>query len=210
MASVKRKPQRPSVKVACAMCGNKFDIKPSRLANSQNNRLFCSRACSGAYRKAHLQNNATCHYCGREFHRVPSELSRRHVTNHYCCRQCYEKARQEGLADKRRPVGRGGAHESRCARCGAIFYLKPSILNSDHRHYCSRECKRLDQITTGSYVPRQYMKDRQDRCQICGLDDPDILVIHHKDSNPRHNRLENLMVVCPNCHARIHKGLVKV
>lgn len=30
--------------------------------------------------------------------------------------------------------------------------------------------------------------------------------IHHKDGNPKNNRLENLLLVCPNCHSMLDKG----
>lgn len=43
------------------------------------------------------------------------------------------------------------------------------------------------------------------KCQICGLSEwhghPIPLEIHHINGNNRDNRLENLQLVCPNCHA---------
>ncbi|MBI4788964.1 MAG: HNH endonuclease [Chloroflexi bacterium] len=42
------------------------------------------------------------------------------------------------------------------------------------------------------------------------MDEPQILVTHHKDGNRKNNRQENLLVVCPNCHVRIHKGVIQV
>lgn len=29
--------------------------------------------------------------------------------------------------------------------------------------------------------------------------------IHHKDRNPSNNKPSNLLVICPNCHSKIHK-----
>lgn len=46
------------------------------------------------------------------------------------------------------------------------------------------------------------------KCEICGLDfDSDGVKpqIHHKDGDPSNNRLSNLIVVCPNCHSKLHK-----
>lgn len=42
-------------------------------------------------------------------------------------------------------------------------------------------------------------------CESCGLsewkDNPIALELHHLNGNNRDNRLENLMLLCPNCHA---------
>ncbi len=40
------------------------------------------------------------------------------------------------------------------------------------------------------------------KCMRCEIRDP--LVVHHKDRNPSNNRLDNLEVLCPNCHYREH------
>lgn len=43
-------------------------------------------------------------------------------------------------------------------------------------------------------------------CQVCGLsewmDEKITLEIDHKDGNSENNKLENLRLICPNCHAQ--------
>lgn len=52
------------------------------------------------------------------------------------------------------------------------------------------------------------LKQASKGCELCGWNEyPEALVIHHRDRNPRNNRLANLMVVCRNCHYLIHKRL---
>jgi predicted HNH restriction endonuclease len=42
-------------------------------------------------------------------------------------------------------------------------------------------------------------------CEKCGYDEvPGILIVHHKDRNRANNELNNLAVLCPNCHAIEH------
>jgi len=47
---------------------------------------------------------------------------------------------------------------------------------------------------------------KEAKCEICGLTiwlgKPIPLELHHKDGNHHNNNLENLQILCPNCHAQ--------
>lgn len=47
---------------------------------------------------------------------------------------------------------------------------------------------------------------KQNRCEICGLEDwlgkPLSMALHHVNGDGLDNRLENLQILCPNCHAQ--------
>lgn len=46
---------------------------------------------------------------------------------------------------------------------------------------------------------------KEKRCECCGntewMGKPINLELHHLNGNPRDNRLENLQILCPNCHS---------
>lgn len=207
----RRKEPRLPEQRTCAYCGKGITVKPGRIEKSISGLVFCSKTCSAHYRSSQLEPNAQCYYCGQQFHRSPSELERRNVVHPYCSRECYERARQEGVAAKRQAgVDRHGAHEIPCDQCGKPIYLRPSQLRSAEHHFCSVECRRRFQTTTGTYASREHMRRQYKQCQICGLKEPDILVVHHKDGDRGNNVYDNLVIICPNCHARIHKGLIQI
>lgn len=196
------------VECQCGYCGQKFMRFPSLLGSSRSGLLFCSNSCRATFlAEPNRRDDLKCHYCEKRFSRSLSEIAKGSKDHIYCSRRCYEQHRQEVIASRHIPVGRGGKHPVNCEQCGKEFYIKPSILMSLRKHYCSRECKRLGSITVGTFVPKPHIRrTRPMRCEKCGINDPATLEIHHKDRNRKNNNLDNLIVLCANCHARAHRG----
>lgn len=42
------------------------------------------------------------------------------------------------------------------------------------------------------------------KCEICDCNEEEVLIIHHIDKDRYNNEPNNLMVVCSNCHLKIH------
>lgn len=205
---LRRKPRESKQLKQCAQCGREFLVPVKRITDSKSGLVFCSTTCSGVYQSAQKSvPNAQCRYCGKAFHRSPANF-RSTDTYAYCLRECYDKARKEGIADKRKPIH---AKEEAliCHNCGKAFVRRHSVKNYFRRKFCSDACERQSRITTGSYVPREFLKARNSRCEICGLNEPAILEVHHKDRNRRNNADKNLILICPNCHRKIHRGTNK-
>ena len=68
-----------------------------------------------------------------------------------------------------------------------------SGMHPDYRSY--QLCKRL--------ISEGY---KEKKCEICGITEwmnkPISLQLHHKDGNSINHRLENLQILCPNCHSQ--------
>ena len=64
-----------------------------------------------------------------------------------------------------------------------------------------------------NYIQTVKLKDRlikeglkENKCEICGISEWQgkklVCQLHHKDGNNKNNNLENLQMLCPNCHSQ--------
>lgn len=116
--------------------------------------------------------------------------------------------------------------ELTCAYCGKKFLRSKSNVTKSKsgQHFCCREHKDLAQridsgdkfdvirpshYGTGSYNYRdKAFKEYEHKCSVCGYDEDErILQVHHIDGNRDNNALDNLIILCPNCHWKITLGL---
>lgn len=83
--------------------------------------------------------------------------------------------------------------------------------------YCSRSCangtnnslfrlwENNPNFINGNTTYRQYkLKFSNKCCEICNISDVRVLQVHHIDKNRKNNKLENLMLLCANCHLITH------
>lgn len=77
-----------------------------------------------------------------------------------------------------------------------------------------------DYLNNDFYITSHALKKRlikegyfEDKCNKCGVanwfDEKIVLELHHKDCNPTNNKLNNLDILCPNCHRYIHSKINK-
>ena len=53
-------------------------------------------------------------------------------------------------------------------------------------------------------VKIRLLENRGKKCERCNYEKYEILQVHHKDRNKNNNELNNLELICPNCHYEEH------
>ena len=81
------------------------------------------------------------------------------------------------------------------------------------RTYATSYIEASEYLNTDKKIKTSKLKNKlikenivENKCDICGLtnwlDKPIVLQLHHIDGNPNNNSLENLQLLCPNCHSQ--------
>ena len=139
--------------------------------------------------------NTACRICGKEIYRRPVEIKRNNGKV-FCSVVCYGKFCRK---------------ETPCLVCGKL------ILATFNKKTCSRSCANKhregikyklnspkDKVKTQRLLKLRLFKSRGNKCERCGFDKYQILEIHHKDKDRNNNNLDNLEIICPNCHSEKH------
>ena len=104
-----------------------------------------------------------------------------------------------------------------CSYCGKNFKKYTSALSESGLNFCSKDCgnvyKNKIKINTQdsiNYRRNAFLKYPH-KCAICGYnDDERILEAHHIDSDRTHNDVNNLIILCPNCHKKLTLNFYKL
>ena len=155
----------------------------------------------GVRRKAIISN---CRFCKKDF------LHRPRWDCKFCSRVCSVSYRS--IRSKENKI------HIKCESCGKDIETVPSRLKASRHnaHFCSRLCKEKEQKLTGKcdrIKPKRYGKgwgyrflctDKLKNGCECGEKREFLLLVHHIDSNRKNRSIENLEVVCANCHMIRH------
>jgi hypothetical protein len=136
-----------------------------------------------------------CEQCGKEYYCKPHHLKK--YKTHFCSTEC----RGESQKIKKQCL------------CGQVF--------TGRKKHCSKSCAnkaRIGSIYTGIETKNKYRKiqrlkeelirTRGCKCERCPYNKEQILVVHHKTERAKggSDSLDNLELLCPNCHAEHHYG----
>jgi len=139
--------------------------------------------------------NTRCVTCDKLIYKRPSQIQE-NGGRAFCSTICY------GISCRK---------ESPCIVCG-----KP-ILASLHKKTCGRSCANINRVGIKYKINRPRDKVKSQRalkirllnkigknCERCGYNKYEILQVHHKDRDIDNNSLDNLELICPNCHYEEH------
>lgn len=102
-----------------------------------------------------------------------------------------------------------------CINCNTVMIG----FEAADRKYCSKKCEaeyrwnavdRENKIKSGllsGSASKKYMHKKYHECFLCGINEtwnnkPLVLQVDHTDGNSDNNKLENLRLICPNCHTQ--------
>ena len=145
----------------------------------------------GVLRKVEYHN---CEYCGEKFTR---EI-RKNNSKRFCNKECKLKYIKTGKYVK-------------CNYCNKKIYRQLNEINKSKNgiFYCSRKCQDKSKTINGinNYRKRAFSKFNE-KCCDCGESRKYLLLVHHIDGNRENNILNNLEILCGNCHIKRHLKLV--
>lgn len=149
--------------------------------------------------KTPKEPNCICFQCSKPIYRKPYSLKKGRV---FCGSLCYTKSQTKLI---------------KCLICENTFK------SSYHKKTCSRACANKLRKGMKYNIPGRPKKDKVINlkmlklrlidlcgpiCQKCGHDNLNILEIHHilPKAKKGLDNIENLILLCPNCHATTHRG----
>ena len=166
----------------CIECGTTFKTIRDR-------GKYCSQTCFRKHSFRLHNKTMICKGCGKEFRQYASRKAE------YCSKECWRASKIKAV----------------CEYCGQDFYRRPSDMERGKHQYCSKPCfaasrlKRMPRTSNPNGLRRILMRrNKIERCERCSFNIIPLLVIHHKDLHRENNKVTNLQVLCPNCHALAH------
>lgn len=163
--------------VKCSQCEKDINRKPSEIKKCKD--LFCSKQCYNIYMRK--GSNVICNWCGKEFYKSPSAIH----PNNFCGSSC----RNLWLGDRNikvmNVVGHTKGHKA----------PHLTVLNRQRNPLC-RFAYNKKQVDSKLY--RRIMEAHLGR----SLQKQE--VIHHVSGVRTDNTLENLQLMSPQAHSRLH------
>ena len=151
----------------------------------------------------------TCENCGKSFDKPNKDIKR--SVHNYCSRSCAAQTNNAKYPKRTKKF-------YHCKFCNALT-INPLFCNHEHwtlyerdvyirRWLLGKETGHTGKLAQISNHVRIYLLEKvHNKCEQCGWSKINSITklvplqIHHKDGNHTHTTHDNLIVLCPNCHA---------
>jgi hypothetical protein len=141
-----------------------------------------------------------CKQCGKDF------IRNKQIK--YCSIQCRSKGRELGI-DISHP-------KTICPECNKEFRTTKAAFNNYDHQFCSRKCVHKYRTKGNTDLPSRrrtkfiLLNERGKKCEVCGYNrHEEMLIVHHKLGVGTINTRENVILLCPTCHAEAHLELCR-
>jgi hypothetical protein len=155
---------------------------------------------------AYLENPSMCKQC---YSIIPYDIKGNTFCNHSCAAKHHNLLRHN-KETKISEFSTARQLTYKCLHCDTDCRQ----IRGNSNKYCSISCQqeyilnqRVANKTASSKTLKRYLiKKRGYKCWECGLEEwrnkPIVLELEHNDGNSDNNDLENLSLLCPNCHSQ--------
>lgn len=144
-----------------------------------------------------------CQHCGKTFKIFKCWLKK--GRGEFCSRKCYgEFKKGKPTWNKGIPHTETTKDKIRQKALGRTGWNK-GLTKESHPNLIRLKKEKSPNWRGGTTVYRSIaMENLLVECASCGVNNPKTLVVHHIDRNRRNNQLNNLQILCLNCHRLEH------
>lgn len=148
----------------------------------------------------YLENPCTCTNCG-------ASLSYEERHKKFCNSSCSATFNNKKRSENKQII------KNNCMTCNKeLSTEKGSFCNSvcQQQFYYNEYIKQWlqgDDVSFSKPRVKKYLLEKQNfKCDVCGITDwcdkPIVLDLEHKDGDSTNNKVDNLCLICPNCHSQ--------
>lgn len=195
------------VQIKCNRC-NKFFWKEKRWTK-KSDKTFCSKEC--LYISKQKRTKVMCSFCGKELIRRLSHIRNNKTNLFFCNNKCSSQAASAKMFCKTKTLqcckcGKNVEVDSRTSKIKCYSCRHPGFKKKPNDYY---KVLTGEENTTSYTCLRAFLiKEgiKENKCEKCSITEwqgkPICIQLHHEDGNRNNNLLENLKMVCPNCHTQ--------